>query len=78
MRMLLSRIQSSGQLFPLQRWETPDRSSWVKGPGLLLLGQREAIISPQGEVEKSGWSALAQSPGFTGNPHFSWVTQSLC
>lgn len=58
------------------------RSSEAKGPRLLLqgLGGRKHPFSPLGGggFDDSEWPALAQSPGWTRNPHFFWVTESLC
>lgn len=44
----------------------------------LRVGRQKTLLLSPGGYDDSGWPALAQSPGLTENPHFFWVTESLC
>lgn len=42
------------------------------------VGRQKTLLLSPGGYDDSGWPALAQSPGLTGNPYLFWVTGSLC
>lgn len=42
------------------------------------VGRQRTLLLFPGGYDDSGWPALAQNPGLTGNPRFFWVTESLC
>lgn len=73
-RMLLAIFKG----FLLKHSENSRQKLRGQGARLLLrgLGAVTLLFSPR-KFDDSGWSALAQSPGLTGNPPFFKVTESL-
>ena len=78
MKMLLATFKVQGNCFLLKHSESSRQKLRGQGARLLLrgLGAVTLLFSPW-KFDDSGWSALAQSPGLTGNPPFFKVTESL-